>query len=93
MGEVSKSKTVSEAIVLIPYVKGGFGPSGIGNGSKAMKRAFKFANSSAEVSTRSANIKQFTNNHSFIPIKASTFNSQYKEAFKTGKILKQQLHK
>ena len=79
MGQVSTSKEISEAIVLIPYVKGGFGPSGIGNGSKAMKRAFKFANSSAEVSTRSANIKQFTNSHSFIPIKASTFNSQFKK--------------
>ena len=39
MGQISTSKEISEAIVLIPYVKGGFGPSGIGNGRKAMKRA------------------------------------------------------
>jgi len=79
IGQISTLKEISEAIVLIPYVKGGFGPSGIGNGKKAMSRVFKFSNSSAEVSSRSANVKQFTNNHSFIPIKTSTFNSQFKK--------------
>ena len=73
VGQVSSGKEISEAIVLIPYKKGGAGTLG----GSAMRQVFSFSENSSVTSERQENIARFVNNHSFVDLDGQTFATTY----------------